>query len=101
MKNDLEMIGLGNNKEVVALLRDAAKDFQVVKTSFERVLEEEREKYDALPYDQKYEDPGLELGDYVDALEDAIEELDQTDSNMEDTISSMEDALWEKSLLDL
>lgn len=101
MKNDLEMIGLGNNKEVVALLRDAAKDFQVVKTSFERVLEEGREKYDALPYDQKEDETGQTLEDDADGLEYTIYELDRICSHMKDAIRGMEDALWEKSLLDL
>ena len=88
-----KMTGLEQNREVLDVLRDAANEFKLVRESFEYLLEEEHRDYEALPDDQQFEDPGMEIDNYVDSLEDAIEDLEEVDSNMEDAIEHMEDAL--------
>ena len=94
VRNDQEC-----RSDVIDILRIAANDFKLVRASFEQLLKEERRDKEALPDDQKYEDPDLEIGSYIDSLEDAIEELEDVDSSMEDAIEHLEDALREMDYL--
>lgn len=86
-------------KDIPEKLHNIAVDLKAVKAVFEQALDEENKQYDALPADLQSEDEGMEIEEFIEAIENAVDELDEALESLEDGAERIDDALREQAFL--